>query len=275
MVFDACISENEKKFLLESLDSGLRLDGRSLYEFRKLEILPNKDIPGEVTIQLGHTRVTSKITCQVVRPNEKRQAEGVLNIISELSPIASTQFEAGRSSEEEVVLSRMLEKTLRRSKTVDLEGLCIVAGEKVWQIRLNLHFLDHGGNLIDAGSIAALAGLMHFRRPDVTVLGEEVTIHSAQEKAMIPLTLHHLPVSITFAFFNQGAFFVVDPSIEEEKVKDGQLTVSMNLSQEICAYAKPGGTPLEVDQLLQCTQLAMSLSRSIVNQLKTELNSSP
>jgi exosome complex RNA-binding protein Rrp42 (RNase PH superfamily) len=35
------------------------------------------------------------------------------------------------SSEEEVLISRTIEKALRRSRAVDTEGLCIVAGEKV------------------------------------------------------------------------------------------------------------------------------------------------
>lgn len=36
-----------------------------------------------------------------------------------------------RISDEEVLISRMLEKALRRSRAVDTEGLCILAGEKV------------------------------------------------------------------------------------------------------------------------------------------------
>lgn len=81
-------------------------------------------------------------------------------------------------SEEEVLISRIIEKALRRSRAIDTEGLCIVAGEKVWQIRVDLLFLDHDGNLVDCASIAAITALLHFRRPDVTVLGEDVTIVS-------------------------------------------------------------------------------------------------
>lgn len=48
----------------------------------------------------------------------------------------------------------------------------------MWAIRVDLHFLDHDGNIIDCAGIAAIAALLHFRRPDVTVIGEEVTIVS-------------------------------------------------------------------------------------------------
>jgi exosome complex component RRP45 len=81
-------------------------------------------------------------------------------------------------SEEEVLISRDIEKALRRSRAIDTDGLCIVAGEKVWQIRIDLLFLDHDGNLIDCACIAAITALLHFRRPDITVIGEDVVIVS-------------------------------------------------------------------------------------------------
>jgi exosome complex component RRP45 len=46
----------------------------------------------------------------------------------------------------------------------------------VWSIRVDIHFLDNDGNIIDAACIAAISALAHFRRPDVTVIGEDVTI---------------------------------------------------------------------------------------------------
>jgi exosome complex component RRP45 len=43
---------------------------------------------------------------------------------------------------------------------------------------VDLHFFDHEGNLVDCACIAAVTALLHFRRPDVSVIGEEVTIVS-------------------------------------------------------------------------------------------------
>jgi exosome complex component RRP45 len=36
-----------------------------------------------------------------------------------------------RQTDEEVLVSRLIEKAMRRSRALDTEGLCIVAGEKV------------------------------------------------------------------------------------------------------------------------------------------------
>lgn len=38
--------------------------------------------------------------------------------------------------------------------------------------------LNHDGNLMDAASIAAITALSHFRRPDVSSVGEEITVVS-------------------------------------------------------------------------------------------------
>lgn len=117
------------------------------------------------------------MSAEVVKPQADRPYEGFILLTTEISPMASSSYEAGgRASDEEVVMARLLDKALRRSNCIDREALCIVAGQSVWQIRLDVHFLDDEGNMLDAASIAAITALRHFRRPDVSVLGEEVTI---------------------------------------------------------------------------------------------------
>ena len=64
--------------------------------------------------------------------------------------------------------------------------------------------LDANGNLTDAIVLSTLAALLVFRRPDVNVtLGEggeqRVVILPPDEREPVPLSLHHLPVSISFA----------------------------------------------------------------------------
>lgn len=84
-----------------------------------------------------------------------------------------------RASDEEVAITRMLEKVIKRSGAVDLESLCILAGQRVWHIRLTLHFLSDEGNMLDCACLAGITALRHFRRPEVEVIGEEVIIVSS------------------------------------------------------------------------------------------------
>ncbi len=64
--------------------------------------------------------------------------------------------------------------------------------------------MNYEGNLAGCCSIAALAALAHFKHPDVTSTGEKVIIHPSSEKDPIPINLHHYPVIISFALFNNG-----------------------------------------------------------------------
>jgi hypothetical protein len=52
-----------------------------------------------------------------------------------------------RSSEEEVVLTRMIEKIIRRSESVDREALCILAGQQVRRfLQTGLYAYQPSGN---------------------------------------------------------------------------------------------------------------------------------
>ncbi|KAI9276223.1 ribosomal protein S5 domain 2-type protein [Sporodiniella umbellata] len=256
MVKEVEPSVNESTFLLEALRKGKRVDGREVYDMRSIEIVLGNDY-GFAEVRLGKTRVAASVTAEVVRPHADKPTEGMLLFNTEISPMAAPTFETGGRTEEEVLISRIVDKALRRSRAIDTEGLCIVSGEKVWQIRVDLLFLDYNGNLIDCACIAAVTALLHFRRPDVTVSGEDVTIHPIDQKNPVPLSIHHIPICITFAFFDQGELLVVDPSYLEEQCKEGDMTITMNINKEICAMSKAGGIPLEMDQVLRCSQIAI------------------
>lgn len=58
--------------------------------------------------------------------------------------------------------------------------------------------------LIDCASVAALAALAHFKRPDVTITGDEIQIHSHNERDPIPIVLHHYPVCVSYAIYENG-----------------------------------------------------------------------
>jgi len=79
-------------------------------------------------------------------------------------------------------LQRLLEHCLWESRCIDTESLCITTGRRVWTIRVDVHVLNYDGNVIDAASVAAIAALLHFRRPDVSTCGEDFVIHSHTER---------------------------------------------------------------------------------------------
>ncbi|XP_048189399.1 exosome complex component RRP45 isoform X1 [Perognathus longimembris pacificus] len=249
------LSNCERRFLLRAIQEKKRLDGRHTYDYRRLRISFGADF-GCCVVELGKTRVLGQVSCELVSPKLNRPTEGILYFNLELSQMAAPAFEPGRQSDLLVKLNRLLERCLRNSKCIDTESLCVVAGEKVWQIRVDLHLLNHDGNIIDAASIAAIVALCHFRRPDVSVQGDEVTLYTPEERDPVPLSIHHMPICVSFAFFQQGTYLLVDPSEREERVMGGLLVIAMNKHREICTIQSSGGIMLLKDQVLRCSKIA-------------------
>ncbi|XP_077574870.1 exosome complex component RRP45 [Stigmatopora nigra] len=262
------LSNCERDFLLKAIQEKKRLDGRQTYDYRKLKIMFGTDF-GCCFVELGKTRVMAQVSCALVAPKENRPNEGIMFFNIELSPMASPTFEQSRQSEMSVKLNRQLERCLRNSKCIDTESLCVVSGEKVWEIRVDVHILNHDGNLKDATSIVAIAALCHFRRPDVGIQGDEVTVYSTEERDPIPLSIYHMPITVSFAFFQQGTYLLVDPSEREERVMDGLLMIAMNKHREICSIQSSGGIMLLKEQVMRCSKIA-SVKVSEITELITK-----
>ncbi|XP_064392820.1 exosome complex component RRP45-like [Halichondria panicea] len=269
----APLSLCEKNFMLEAIKESKRLDGREVYDYRAIEIKLGTS-PGHVEVMLGDTRVLACVSCRVIRPRPQRPTEGQMHFNVELSPMASPSFEVGRPSSVATVITRTLERCVKESRAVDTESLCIIAGQKVWEVRVDVHVLDHCGNIIDCAAIATLTALKHFRRPDVTVIGEEATIHPVTERDPVPLSVHHMPLCFTFAFFHGGERLLVDPSLSEEGVMEGQLVIAMNVHREICALQMTGGVAIEQDQVMRCTQIAAVKCIELTEVIKKALSRS-
>ncbi|CAG5123584.1 unnamed protein product, partial [Candidula unifasciata] len=251
------LSNCEKDFILKNIAEKKRLDGRQAYDYRDVRIAFGVSL-GCCHVEIGTTRVLAQVSCEVGQPKQTRPHDGVLFVNVELSPMACPSFEVGRQTQEGVELSRLMERCLKESRCMDLESLCIVAGEKAWHVRVDIHVLNNEGNILDCSSIAAIAALAHFRRPDVTVLGEEITIHSMEDRNPVPLSIHHMPLLVSFAFFSQGKFMLVDPSEKEEKVTEGKLVIGMNKYREICTLQLTGQMLLLKDQVLRCSNIAVT-----------------
>lgn len=251
------LSNCEREFILNNIAQQRRLDGRNAYDYRDLRIAFGVSL-GCCHVELGKTRVLAQVSCEVGEPKQTRPHDGVLYVNVELSPMACPSFEQGRQSEEGIELSRLMERCLKESRCLDMESLCIVSGEKAWHVRVDIHVLNHEGNILDCSSIAAISALAHFRRPDVSVHGEEITIHTLEERNPVPLSLHHMPLLVSFTFFSQGKYMLIDPSSKEEKVMDGKMVVGMNKHRELCTLQVTGQMLLLKEQVLRCSSIAVT-----------------
>jgi exosome complex component RRP45 len=129
----------------------------------------------------------------------------------------------------------MLERSLKDSEALDTESLCIVGGERVWQINCSVNVIDgSGGNIIDACLLSVMAALKAFRKADVSVIptayDEEpanspqpgkgfnlspttgsarpnvnILVHHSNSREPLPLSLHHTPITVTLGILKGSA----------------------------------------------------------------------
>lgn len=201
-------------------------------------------------------------------PYPDRPFDGIFQLATELSPMASPHFAPSQPTETEILVSRLLEKTIRRSGALDIESLCLVAGSKVWSVRADVHVLSHDGNLVDAACVATVAALRHFRKPDATVEGGELTVFTPAEREPVPLGWLHSPFCVSFGFYdgNVGGgeeeqseaadIVLLDPDWREEQMRTSSCTISLNKHGEVCQIAKLGGEAVEATTMLKCTAAA-------------------
>lgn len=205
-------------------------------------------------------------------PFTDRPFDGVFAIASELSPMVAPSFEVNRPTETEVLLSRLLEKTIRRSGALDTESLCLIAGKKCWSIRADLHVVSHDGNLIDTACLAIVAALRHFRKPEASIQGEVLTVYTPAEREPVPLSWLHSPFCVTFSFFgDEGATVLLDTTWLEEQLRVSSCTFSLNKHGEICQVSKLGGSDLDAPIFVQCAQAALSKSKELTDLVEGKL----
>lgn len=300
------VSNVEKNFILSALEDNKRIDGRSLNERRDISIDFGRE-DGCCVCTLGRTRVLAQASCSIVEPRATRPNEGLLMINVNFTPMCAPRF-VDRSSgpgnpvdEEITEVSRLLERLLKESRCLDMESLCISAEEKVWEIRLDIHVLNHEGNVADCAGVAGLAALAHFKRPDVSLEGDIVKVYSTSERDPIPLALHHFPVCSTFAFFKPNKsqssttivsgtpsaesenetsttktkkcdrIVVCDPNHNEEAIMDGKLVLGINPYKEICTLHLAGKMIIDKAYVLKLTHSAAETAKEIVDMLKDVL----
>ena len=217
-------------------------------------------------------RVLAKASAEVTVPYTDRPFDGIFTITSELSPMAAPSFEVNRPTETEILLSRLLEKTVRRSGALDTESLCLIAGQKCWSIRVDLHVLSHDGNLLDTACFAVIAALRHFRKPETTIEGETLTVYTPAEREPVPLSWLHSPFCVTFNFFGEeGETVLLDATWLEEQLRVSSCTFSLNRHGEICQVSKLGGTAVDAPVFVQCAQVALNKSKEYTELLDTKL----
>jgi len=246
--------------ILDLLKEDKRIDGRALDEQRPLSIetgvIPKAN--GSARIKLGNTQVITGVKIQPDKPFPDLGDKGILICTAEILPLADPRAEPGPPTEEVIELARVVDRGIRETEMIDLRQLVLKEGKSVIGLFIDSSVIDSDGNLFDACSYASVTAILSCTVPkyelkdDVPVLVEGVTSKPP---------LKTIPVSVTMARI--GNYIVVDPTSEEEACMDARITITTNSEGNICALQKGGSDGFTVDQLVRCSEIALSVGTKI------------
>ncbi len=242
------ITVNKIKKLLEK---NIRLDGRKPFEFR--EIIIEKDVSinaeGSARVRIGKTEVIAGVKLGVQTPYPDGPGKGTLTVGMEFSSTAGARHENGPPQIDSIEIARVVDRGIRESGFIDWDKLCIVKGEKVWNISIDIYCINDDGNALDASSLAAVVALRLTRFP---VYDEETGISFGEfTDKKLPLT-DHVPFALTLHKVGNG--ILADPNRKEEDSSEARLTLAYSHNGKenmINSMQKGGIIPLSGEEFIK------------------------
>jgi exosome complex component RRP42 len=249
------------------LQEGKRFDGRTPEQFRELIVEKNvsNKAEGSVRVKLGKTEVIVGVKLDVGTPYPDSKDKGNLMVTAEILPLSSSRVELGPPKFDAVELGRVIDRGIRESKIIDLEKLCIVEGEKVWTVFIDIYSINDDGNLLDASGIGALAALKIAKIPKYNeesgkpVYGEYDGNLPLNKVNPIAITVHKI-----------GDNLIVDPTKEEEDISETRIT--MGISDGVISSMQKGNSrPLKVEEISKAIDLGEKVWKELFKNLERQL----
>ncbi|MCX6814639.1 MAG: exosome complex protein Rrp42 [Candidatus Aenigmarchaeota archaeon] len=249
----------QKQFISGLASRKMRIDKRGQDEFRDITIETGviAKAEGSARVKIGKTEVIAGVKMGVGTPFPDRPDEGVLMIGAEFSPIASPDFEKGPPAEDAIELARVVDRGIRESGAIDMKKLCIKEKEKTWMVFVDIHILNHAGNLIDAAGLASIAALLTAKMPEYDE--EAGTVSYEKKHKKLPMKFKPVPITV----FKMSDSLFLDPNLEEEDVTSVSLTVTTKDDGNIVALQKGGSQSLSLEEIEKAFELSLKKGAEI------------
>ncbi len=253
-----------KEHMKKAMTADIRYDGRHKDEFRDISIEydVSKTADGSAKITCGETEIIVGVSLTMGSPFPDRPNEGALMVSCELLPIAHPTIESGPPGIDAIEISRVIDRGIRESKAIDVKDLCVVPGEKVWIVSVDVVPINHDGNIIDVGSLGAIAAIAKTIFPKL----EENNVVNYKEKTDKKIVLAHRAIPITVCKLGKELF--VDPTKEEEGNIDARLTIAVMEDDNICSLQKGGDAGFTQEEIAQAFDLAIIKAKELRKNLK-------
>jgi exosome complex component RRP42 len=266
------IPKIRKNAILTFLSRGTRVDERSFDSPReiniKTDLIPNAN--GSSYVELGKTKVLAGIKVEPGTPFPDTPQEGNLIVSVEFLPHASPVFEPGPPDERAVELARIIDRSLRDVRAIDLSKMVITPGRKVWNIFIDIYVVDYDGNMIDASSIATMLALLTAKIPKVSTTETGEIIISEEKSENIPVKKKVVTATIAkITDDNTGnKYYIADPSLEEEMIADTLVTIAFSEDGLITGIQKSGLSSIYSDDIPKI----LNMSRKLAEKYLAKIN---
>ena len=205
-----------------------RHDGRGRFVGRDTELeincLPHAE--GSAKVRMGDTIVYAGVKFQIMTPYPDRPNQGGLMCSAEVRPVAGRNWEPGPPSPQSIELGRVVDRGIRESGCINTEDLCLIPGEKAWQVILDLFAVSDDGNLFDAFALAGIAALK-----SAVIPAERFGIGEDQ-----PLDVAKTPVMCSY--HKVGGRFVYDADKREELGGDERIHITLGDDDHVHSLQK-------------------------------------
>jgi exosome complex component RRP42 len=256
------ISKIEKDYILSNLKKEERIDERGLWEYRKFQIEGDviASAEGSADVSLGKTRIITGLKYEVGEPFPDLPDEGVCTVMAELLPVASPLFERGPPDEQSIELARVVDRGIRHADCVQTKKLCIKEGESVYILFVDMYVINYQGNLIDAGAVSALTTLISAHIPEGIWNEEKGEAEWTGKYITGKDLINELPLAITYGKIGDTIF--LDPSLPEELVSDGKISISAT-KNKITSIQKSGAATFSIDEIKMLGKKSLEISKKL------------
>lgn len=235
------------------------------------------------------TKVLAATTLQIGHPSPEQPDRGdiVVQVTGSGGHNLGTDLfksKGGSGGKSWDVLQAWLQRTLEEQDDAIASRLNLLTGKAALRLVVTVHILEHGGNLQDAALLACMAAWHDTRLPEVGKHLVEVqgTLYWKDEAAMTqPNSNSEMSatgkrpcdyrVSLTMGVWKDPKdrliHLLVDPSLQEEPLLEGTLTMTIGLSSGRIQAQYSGSASLKATDMAFAAKLVQARADELVGLL--------
>ena len=256
MELGSYLQPEPRELFIEHLNNNVRGDKRELLQFRQIRLVTGSILAanGSAKASIGQTEVICGIKAELTKPAAAEPKKGFIVCNVDLPPLCSPKFKPGPPSDQAQVATKFLDNLVKSSNLIDLEELSIEVDKLVWVLYCDIICINYDGNLLDACVLALVSALQNTQLPIVTMDTDEVVRTNTEESKT--LTINSYPVACSFTYLND--YMICDPTLLEEDLTSGRLTIVTDENAKLIYVEKPGGNAVTQTQLSACIKEAVN-----------------